>query len=494
MSGASTPTSPTSPGHPRRSFTLPDFPTPRATTPLLPSLLHSPSLVSLRQPSTLSIDTISGIDHVHPHDPLRRASLAMTSESLRSQRLVGTNNRRYQWERYRTSAEDLERMKNKKLRGYYEDVNRQIDRYIWVDQLLDSALVPRLVGAYSGRREGTIVEEEEENGSAVSPAPKTPLRRRPSFVRKMADEETPLLEGDGGVEGDEGIVKVAIYVNLAANTILLAGKIAVTLLTSSLSVLASLVDSALDFLSTAIIGLTTYLISRRDAHRYPIGRRRLEPIGVLVFAVIMIVSFIQVAVEAVQRLAGPDHDIIQLSNSAITIMSVTVGIKGACYLWCRLVKSSSVQALAQDALTDVYFNTFSIFFPLLGYATGQWWLDPLGGLLLSLYVVFSWSTTSLEHIDHLTGSAAPAEDRNLVLYVCMRFARCIRKITGVQAYYSGDKINVEVEVVFDEDLSLRDSHDVAEALGWTVESLPFVERCFVHTDYSGDNPTTHLER
>ncbi|RVD83427.1 uncharacterized protein DFL_007813 [Arthrobotrys flagrans] len=496
MSGASTPTSPTSPGpgHPRRSFTLPDFPTPRATTPLLPSLLHSPSLISLRQPSTLSIDTTTNVDHVHPHDPLRRASLAMTSESLRSQRLVGTNNRRYRWERYRTSVEDLSKIKNKKVRGYYENVNRQIDRYIWVDQLLDSALVPRLVGAYSGvgRREGTIAEEDEENGGGS--VPKTPLRRRPSFVRKMADEETPLLEGGESGEGDEGIVKVAIYVNLAANTILLAGKIAVTLLTSSLSVLASLVDSALDFLSTAIIGLTTYLISRRDAHRYPIGRRRLEPIGVLVFAVIMIVSFIQVAVEAVQRLLNPDHSIIQLSNSAITIMSVTVGIKGACYLWCRMVKSSSVRALAQDALTDVYFNTFSIFFPLLGHATGQWWLDPLGGLLLSLYVVFSWSTTSLEHIDHLTGSAAPSEDRNLVLYVCMRFARCIRKITGVQAYYSGDRINVEVEVVFDEDLSLRDSHDVAEALGWTVESLPFVERCFVHTDYSGENPTTHLER
>ncbi|KAF3315304.1 hypothetical protein TWF173_003849 [Orbilia oligospora] len=278
-----------------------------------------------------------------------------------------------------------------------------------------------------------------------------------------------------GVERGRGMrgLKVAIYVNLTANTILLAGKIAVTLLTSSLSVLASLVDSALDFLSTAIIGLTTYLISRRDSHRYPIGRRRLEPIGVLVFAIIMIVSFIQVAVEAVQRLLSPDHSIIQLSNSAITIMSVTVGIKGACYLWCRMVKSSSVQALAQDALTDVYFNTFSIFFPLLGYATGQWWLDSLGGLLLSLYVVFSWSKTSLEHIDHLTGSAAPSEDRNLVF---------------------GDKINVEVEVVFDEDLSLKDSHDVAEALGWTVESLPFVERCFVHTDYSGENPTTHLER
>ncbi|EPS43059.1 hypothetical protein H072_2951 [Dactylellina haptotyla CBS 200.50] len=519
MSGESSPaTSPTSHAfpQPRRSITtpLPDFPLSRPHTPLFPGILNgSPSLISLRSPS-LTLDT-----NASPSDGLlRRASQAMASNSLRSQRLVGTNNRRYQWERYRTSEEDLKKIKKKSVREYYQKVNQQIDRYIWVDRLLDSALVPRLLSSYAqchtipegaesedlesgegaGEGAGSGGEGYGATGGSGSNGPRTPLRRRPSYVRKMADEETPLLdENTWGEESEEkmgGIVKLAIYVNLAANTILLIGKIVVTLLTSSLSVLASLVDSALDFLSTAIIGLTTYLISRRDNHRYPVGRRRLEPIGVLVFAVIMIVSFIQVAVEALQRLLSDDKSIIHLSNSAIVIMALTVGIKGGCYIWCRLIKSSSVQALAQDALTDVYFNTFSILFPLVGYATQQWWLDPLGGLLLSLYVVFQWSGTSLEHIEHLTGSAASAEDRNLILYVCMRFARSIKKITGVQAYYAGDAINVEAEILFDEDLPLRDSHDVAEALQYTIESIPFVDRAFVHTDYSRENPTTHLER
>ncbi|KAF3937597.1 hypothetical protein ABW19_dt0201913 [Dactylella cylindrospora] len=208
----------------------------------------------------------------------------------------------------------------------------------------------------------------------------------------------------------------------------------------------------------------------------------------------MIISFIQVAVEAVSRLFSGNHEVIELTRPAIIIMTLTVAIKGGCWLWCRMIKSSSVQALAQDALTDVYFNIFSIFFPLVGFATKQWWLDPLGGLLLSMSVVYQWADTSVEHIEHLTGAAASYEDRNLILYVCMRFARSIRKITGVQAYYSGDALNVEAEIIFDEDLPLRDSHDVAEALQYTIESIPFVERAFVHTDYSRENPTTHLER
>ena len=207
------------------------------------------------------------------------------------------------------------------------------------------------------------------------------VKRTPKALYKIpdVDESTPLLDdGDeGGVkasdieavedEGEESgspIVTVAIYVNLAANALLLVGKIVVIVLTSSLSVLASLVDAALDFLSTAIIWTTTKLISQQDQYSYPVGRRRLEPIGVLVFSVVMITSFAQVALECLNRLNSGDHSIVQLTVPAIAIMASTVLIKLGCYFWCRFIKNSSVQALAQDAMTDVVFNTFSIIFPL----------------------------------------------------------------------------------------------------------------------------------
>ena len=108
------------------------------------------------------------------------------------------------------------------------------------------------------------------------------------------EPEIPGMEDDS-VESGDAIVKLAIYINLAANTILLMGKIAVIVLTSSLSVLASLVDAALDFLSTAIVWTTSKMIESSDLYKYPVGRRRLEPIGVLVFSVIMVTSFFQVA-------------------------------------------------------------------------------------------------------------------------------------------------------------------------------------------------------
>lgn len=235
----------------------------------------------------------------------------------------------------------------------------------------------------------TLSDGEYVNGQAqkVKRTPKNLYQvRGPSQESTAQDESTPLLkpnvedpenptpisrmpewEPEGEANSTSRIVSVAIYVNLAANTILLILKIIVVILSSSVSVLASMVDAALDFLSTAIVFVTTRIINRKSAHdreKYPVGRRKLEPIGVLVFSVIMVTAFVQVAIEGFGRLTSGSKEAVQLSTSAIVIMACTVGIKGLCWVWCKAIKNSSVQALAQDAMTDVIFNIFSIIFPL----------------------------------------------------------------------------------------------------------------------------------
>ncbi|KAI9880646.1 MAG: hypothetical protein M1830_001650 [Pleopsidium flavum] len=448
---------------------------------------------------------------------------ALMTPQMRSMRLIGNSNPRYQWEKYYKSEKELKEMK-KPIRNYYERNNFLISQYLYIDRLLDSSLPHHLIQEYNHPPDTaidiphTISEESSEAGSTLKtadkPAPNThgnsvKVKRTPKALYKVPDEDTPLLgdagedgpkilglenAGDDGVESDSPIVTVAIYINLAANAVLLAGKIAVIVLTSSLSVLASLVDAALDFLSTAIVWTTTKIISRQDRDKYPVGRRRLEPIGVLVFSVIMITSFFQVFLECVNRLSSDDHSIVQLGLPAIIIMASTVFIKFGCWLWCRLIKNSSVQALAQDAMTDVVFNIFSIIFPIVGYYAQIWFLDALGGLLLSLFVIINWSRTSASHIRNLTGAAASADERNVLLYLTMRFAKTITQIQGLQAYHAGDKLNVEVDIVLDENTNLRDSHDLGESLQYVLESVPNVDRAFVHQDYAGWNLPSHMQQ
>lgn len=430
---------------------------------------------------------------------------------------------------------------NEDRREYYERNNSLIQQYLYIDKLLDSSLPHDLIqeynsagNAYSATKNvdipNTICEEGRspadstpmgsgtpgasslENGSLTPTGEPKKLKRTPRNLYRLpsADETTPLMRNDEDAadesyvlpewvpeedaDSNDPVVRFAIYLNLVANTILLILKIIVTVLTSSVSVLASMVDAALDFLSTAIVWTTTRLISNNDMYQYPVGRRRLEPIGVLVFSVIMITSFFQVALEGFNKLSGPDHSLVQLTVPAIAIMAATVVVKFLCWLWCRLIHNSSVQALAQDAMTDVVFNIFSIIFPLVGYFARVWWLDPLGGILLAFYVIINWSRTTTTHIRNLTGAAASADERNVLLYLTMRFAKTIRQIQGLQAYHAGDKLNVEVDLVLDEGTQLRDSHDLGESLQYVLESVPYVDRAFVHLDYASWNLPSHMSQ
>ncbi|KAK9489721.1 cation efflux family-domain-containing protein [Lipomyces doorenjongii] len=391
---------------------------------------------------------------------------------LRSHALIGNSQALVDWKQYRVDEEKLKQM-NRKLRTFYEKQNELIDRYIEIDRLLDSKIPQNVLQVYG-----------DDNSQ----------RRRLDVPARIDEESMPLLGYDP--DQDSG-VRFAIIINFALNVLLLAGKAAVAILSNSLSLVASLVDSALDFLSTAIIWTTATFIQSQNwrlQYAFPVGRSRLEPIGVLVFSIIMIVSFIQVAIEAIRRLFQGVGTTVDLGLSTIIIMILTILSKLAAWLWCRSVNSSSVRALAQDALTDVIFNTFSIIFPLLAQFGHLWWFDALGAIILSFYVIVSWADTSLEHIQHLTGASADPIDRQVILYLCMRFAGCIYQVSALNAYYVGDRVNVEVDVLVSEKMTLRDSHDVGEALQYALETLPIVERAFVHLDYRKDNFTGHLPR
>jgi hypothetical protein len=317
--------------------------------------------------------------------PVEREPSVGRLENLHEMRpfhLIGLSGPLRDWQQYVKSESEISAIKTPATREYYRHQNELLERYMAIDKLLDSGLSLNMLRVY-----GDDLASPSQNMREYDPRQGAPAN--------IDAEGSPLLGGESR-QDKSYTVMFAIYVNFVINFFLLVGKIVVALLTNSMSVIASLVDSVLDFLSTFIIWVSTRLVDQRDwktKHLYPVGRTRLEPIGVLVFSVLIIVSFLKVADEAVQRLVWGSHEVVDIGIPSIIIMSLTIIVKVYCYLWCRTIDSSAVQALAQDAMTDIVFNTFSMLFPVAGYFLTIWWLDPLGALILSCYIVYSWGST-----------------------------------------------------------------------------------------------------
>lgn len=68
----------------------------------------------------------------------------------------------------------------------------------------------------------------------------------------------------------------------------------------------------------------------------------------------------------------------------------------------------------------------------------------------------------------------------------------IISLDTVRAWHSGPRIVVEVDIVLNPDQTLRETHDVAEDLQTKLESLPIVERAYVHVDYETSHAPEHF--
>ncbi|RYO84415.1 hypothetical protein DL764_009340 [Monosporascus ibericus] len=380
-------------------------------------------------------------------------------------------------EKYRKSEEDLKSIKNKKVRAFYERQNERLNDWLEVNAVV-MALADDVLESMDPDpdRDGDMERRgglQFEQGNISELLPEDERQRRAKASKRA---------------------RWAININVVANVLLLAGKAVSALSTGSLSLIASLVDSALDLLCTLIVWSTNKLVQwRLDAlrKRFPVGRRRLEPLGILVFSIIMVISFIQILQESVQKLLPLEGEPEMLSFTAIGALLATIVIKGIIGLGCLRIKTTQVQALVQDCKTDVFFNTLSLLFPFIGQKAHIWWLDPAGAAILSLFIIYDWGQTCFENISRLSGEAASPHLLQKLMYLAYRFSPVVIGFKSIKAYHAGDGIWAEFDVLLDGNANLRHTHDIAETLQYCAEGLPEVDRAFVTTDYSPSGPAGH---
>jgi divalent metal cation (Fe/Co/Zn/Cd) transporter len=74
--------------------------------------------------------------------------------------------------------------------------------------------------------------------------------------------------------------------------------------------------------------------------------------------------------------------------------------------------------------------------------------------------------------------------------VAFHHSPLVRKIDTVRAYHFGTHFLVEIDVLLPNDLSLAEAVHVAIGLEQKIESLPDVERAFVHLNCEATATTT----
>jgi cation diffusion facilitator family transporter len=274
----------------------------------------------------------------------------------------------------------------------------------------------------------------------------------------------------------------------------MAGKLFATIVSGSLAVLASLLDSCLDLLSGFILFFVQRSMRRTNQYMFPAGKSRLEPLGIIVFASVMFTATSVVIIESITSLVNQSK-VEEITPIIGGILAFVVGAKLILFILCWLVlrahNSPTLEALMQDHRNDLITNTFGVGMVVLAYYY-VWWLDAASAILMSAYIMVTWARTGWHHVEMLSGKSASPSFLSQLTFVCWNHSPKVLAIDTVRAFHLSFGFLVEVDIVLPEEMSLREAHDIGEALQWKLEAIPEVERAFVHLDYETQHKPEHV--
>lgn len=315
---------------------------------------------------------------------------------------------------------------------------------------------------------------------------------------KSFEDVDILMENDDDNEDDdeeqarhEKAMKISNY----ANIVLLAFKIYATIKTGSLAIAASTLDSLLDLMAGGILWFTHLSMKKINIYKYPIGKLRVQPVGIVIFAAIMATLGLQILIQAVEQLIQHKPTEKMSSNQLLwlyAIMLSATAVKLALWLYCKSSRNEIVRAYAKDHYFDVVTNVVGLIAAVLGNKF-YWWIDPAGAILLAVYTIINWSGTVVENAVSLVGQSAPPEFLQKLTYLVIRHP-LVQRVEMIRAYTFGVLYFVEVDIELPEELPLKEAHVIGETLQNKIEKLTEVERAFVHLDFECDHKPEHIVR
>ncbi|KAL0072940.1 cation efflux family-domain-containing protein [Phycomyces blakesleeanus] len=277
-------------------------------------------------------------------------------------------------------------------------------------------------------------------------------------------------------------LKIAIYGTVGANVVLFCLQLIAATTSGSLSIFSTMSDSFMDLLSSAVLLWTSRQAAKVNLLEYPNGKARVETAGIIVFSSLMSCLALFLIIEAVQKLANPGTP-SDLGPLAIGCIATALAIKLVLYCYCiSLSRYSSARVLAQDHFNDLLINTLGLTTGIVGSKLAAW-VDPVGSIVIALIILRSWLSTLLEHTRLIVGKSADPEFLQIVTYIALTHPS-VELLDTCRAYYTGNSLFVEVDIILSPDTPLRKSHDIGESLQEKLERLKDVERAFVHVDYS----------
>jgi cation diffusion facilitator family transporter len=259
--------------------------------------------------------------------------------------------------------------------------------------------------------------------------------------------------------------------SVVSNTFLIGLKLVVGILGGSVSIISEAIHSFMD-LAAAVMAFFSIRIARRPADQdHPYGHEKVENVSGVIEAALILAAAVLIVYESVKKLLHPaplEH--VELGVAVMLVSGLVNAVVSRALF--RVARAEGSVALEADALhlkTDVYSSIgvgigLAVILVLQKTAGASWapLLDPIVASVIAVVI-------AAEAWKMLRRAFAPLIDQSIPADELAAVRACVERhppatLHAVRSRRAGGTRHVDFHLVLPAGMSVRDSHDLCDAI------------------------------
>ncbi|MDA0239102.1 MAG: cation diffusion facilitator family transporter [Proteobacteria bacterium] len=281
-------------------------------------------------------------------------------------------------------------------------------------------------------------------------------------------------------------MKAATYASVSVAVILTIAKLGAWLVSDSVSLLSSLVDSLLDAGASMVSLLAVRHALQPADHEHRYGHGKAESLAGLGQAMFIAGSGVFLILQAVERLLY-EKPVFQ-GELGIAIMGIatvlTIGLVAFQAYVVRRTGSLAIKADSVHYRVDILVNVAVIVSLILSTQIGWGRADPIFAILIVGYMGWGAVAIGREAYDQLMDRELPDEERAKIKEIVLRHPK-VHSVHDMRTRSSGPNQFIQLHVEMDKDISLMEAHEIGDAVMYDVEEAFPNAEVLIHQDPEG---------
>ena len=266
--------------------------------------------------------------------------------------------------------------------------------------------------------------------------------------------------------------KRATIVSSSVATVLVIVKLIVGIVSGSVAVLASAIDSGLDLAVSLFNYFAVTNAEKPASEKFNYGLGKVEAIAAVIEGVVITMSGLFIGYKAVMKIIHPEP--ITHLDASIGVMILSIVMTGALVAYLNHVaKVTQNMVIKSDALhykTDLLSNGAILVSLAVIYFTDFFMVDAILGILIAVYIIYSAYELIHEGILMLLAVALEEE-------IVEKIKEAIVNEPGVTDYHwlktrkAGNDYFVDVHLVFNPEMSLLEAHRIGDNVEEKIKAI-----------------------